>query len=157
MSRSLRWTEAQRQAHAALYGRDRPVESPPVLTSPLAGGILLTLPFPPSVNDLYRVNSDGQKYLTDEQRDYRRNVVGIVHIATHGAPPLYAGRLYVWMRFHFANRRRTDISNRIKAIEDALTHAKIYKDDSQIDKLAIERVVDPDGQEYASVEIREIA
>jgi crossover junction endodeoxyribonuclease RusA len=157
MTRAIRWTEAQRQAYDAMYGRNRPVESPPVLSADLAGGMLLTVPMPPSVNSLYGTTADGQKFLTDEQRDYRRNVIGIVHIACKGMPPLYTNRLHLWMRLHFSNRRRTDIDSRIKAAFDALQHAKVYKDDSQIDKLTVERVIDPDGQEYASVEIREVA
>lgn len=160
-----RMTQAQWATHQRMYGRQS--ETPePVLTCPLAGGILFTLPMPPRVNALYQqptaemvangVNPKS-KWLTDEQRDFRRDVAGIVHIACKGAPPLYPGRLHVWLRLHFSNKRHTDIDGRIKATLDSLEHAKVYKDDSQIDKLTVERVVDPDGQEYCSVEIREVA
>jgi hypothetical protein len=156
MTRAIRWTEAQRQAYDAMYGRNRPVESPPVLSADLAGGMLLTVPMPPSVNSLYGTTADGQKFLTDEQRDYRRNVIGIVHIACKGAAAVHESATSVdasALQQSAAHGHR--FAN--QAAFDAAQHAKVYKDDSQIDKLTVERVIDPDGQEYASVEIREVA
>lgn len=152
MSRVM--THAQWEAHQRLFGRDRephPAQQPIPL-----GVVLLTVPLPPSVNQLYGVGENGQKFLLPEQKIFRNDVIGTAHIAMRGAEPL-TGRLEVWMRLHFSNRRRSDISNRIKALEDAMTHARVYKDDSQIDALHIERVVDPNGQEFCTVEIRERA
>jgi Holliday junction resolvase RusA-like endonuclease len=53
-------------------------------------------------------------------------------------PPL-EGRICLRAAFYQANNIRQDISNRIKALEDALMYAGAYHDDSQIDKLIIER------------------
>lgn len=153
-----RLTEAQYDAYRRRGRGLTPAESS---SGPIpdrsSASVTLTLPLPPSVNDLYDVNpSTGQKFLVPEQKAYRAEVIGIARITLRDAPPLL-GRLDVWMRVHLANRRRTDISNRIKAIEDALTHARVYKDDSQIDRWVIERVIDPDQPEFVTIEIRELA
>lgn len=118
--------------------------------------ITLVVPMPPSVNDLYGVNHQtGAKFLQPDQRSFRRNVVGIGRLRLRGLPPL-AGRLELMATFYFADRRRADISNRVKALEDALKHASVYLDDSQIDREVIERVVRP-GAEECAVTVREIA
>jgi crossover junction endodeoxyribonuclease RusA len=149
-----RWlTEEQADAHQRFYSRSRVQEVPAQPPS----GLNITLPMPPTVNRLYGIAPGGQKYLQEPQRAFREDVIGIVNIALRGNVEPFTQRLQLWMRLHFANKRRTDIDSRIKACLDALTHAKVYKDDSQIDKLTVERVVDPDGQEYCSVEIREMA
>lgn len=149
-------TEAMRQAHQALYAHNKPKDAKPAQTPIALGVVTLTVPLPPSVNQLYGVGENGQKFLLPDQKVFRNDVIGIARIAMRDAEP-FAGRLEVWMRLHFGNRRRVDISNRVKAIEDALTHALVYKDDSQIDKLTVERVVDPGGQEFCTIEIRERA
>lgn len=148
-------TTAQVAAHQAMYGRDRD-RTAPAPTNPPAG-LHITVPMPPSVNALYGVDSKGQKFLLPEQVAFRKEVEGLVHIATRGNIAPMAGRIHLWLRLHFANRRRTDISNRIKALEDSFTHAGVYKDDSQIDKLDVERVVDPGGPEFCTAEVREMA
>lgn len=150
-----RWlTAAQVDAHAKFYSRSR---TPDQVPANPPSGLHIKLPMPPSVNELYGTAPNGQKFLTEAQREYRDNVIGVVHIALRGKVEPFLGRLQVWMRLHFANKRRTDIDGRLKAALDALTHAKAYKDDSQIDKLTVERVIDPNGNEFCTVEIREIA
>lgn len=147
-------TEAAWEAHQRMFKRDaqKPAESADLML----GVVSLTVPMPPSVNQLYGVGDNGQKFLLPDQKAFRNDVIGIARIAMRNAGAL-TGRLEVWIRLHFANRRRTDIDGRIKAALDALTHALVYKDDSQIDKLSVERVVDPGGQEFCTVEIRERA
>jgi crossover junction endodeoxyribonuclease RusA len=81
-------------------------------------------------------------------------VILLVRVA--GKPPALAGRLEMRVTFYFADRRRADVSNRLKALEDALTHAGAYLDDSQIDVIHAERVVRR-GQEECAVVLKEIA
>lgn len=115
------------------------------------------LPMPPSVNDLYRVDLEtGMRYLVDEQRKFRRDVIYLVRGSMRGADAL-CGRLDMRIMLFFCDHRRSDISNRVKALEDALTHAHAYRDDSQIDKQFVERVIRPTSKrEECSVVIQEI-
>ena len=50
-----------------------------------------------------------------------------------------AGRLAVTITVNPPDKRKRDIDNLAKAPLDALTHAGLWLDDSQIDKLSIER------------------
>lgn len=159
-------SEAIWQAHRALYGRDQRPPAPTPAQAPLPVGrvVAFTIPLPPSVNALYQSptpemvasgTNPKAKWLTDEQRGFRNDVVGIARLVLRDDPPML-GRLQVWITLHFANRRRTDIDGRIKAALDALTHAHAYGDDGQIDKLTVERIVDPTIPEHCKIEIREI-
>lgn len=92
--------------------------------------ITLTLPWPPSVNKLYAV-VNGRKVLSAKGRDYTAEVVRSVARQT----PLTFGRTriaYTATAFPPDNRRR-DLSNLVKVVEDALTKAGIWDDDSQVD------------------------
>ena len=121
--------------------------------------LAFVLPMPPSVNALYGAAANGAKFLLPEQRQFRSAVIGIVRGAMRGdqeRAEQLAGRLEMRITLYFANRRRTDTSNRIKALEDALTHAGAYHDDSQIDRHIVERVIRA-GVEECAVMLREIA
>lgn len=148
----------------------RDADSPSVLapasgTLPQQGAIFglrrlqFILPMPPSVNALYGVAKTGQKYLLPEQRQFRSRVIGIVKgqmvRAEQRAQPL-TGRLFMGVTWYFADRRRTDISNRWKALEDALTHAGAYVDDSQIDSQHGDRAIVPGRAEQCVVMLQEI-
>lgn len=117
-----------------------------------------TLPIPPSNNELYGHNpKTGQKYLLDEQRRFRSVVIGMVRFEMKRAPPLL-GRIEASVRFYFANRRRIDIRNLVKALDDALVHAKAMRDDSQIDAAHEYRHLIADGSdERTEVTLQEIA
>ena len=121
--------------------------------------LAFVLPMPPSVNALYGQAANGAKFLLPEQRQFRSAVIGIVRGVMRGDDRIehpLSGRLEVRSTYYFANRRRTDISNREKALLDALERAGAYHDDSQIDRHLIERVICP-GDEQCAVTIREIA
>lgn len=92
-----------------------------------------TLPLPPSNNSLYRVDpKTGHTFLLEHQREYRRRVIGLVRFGKE-PPPMLTGRLEAHAHFYLADRRRLDIRNLVKALDDALVHAKAMRDDSQID------------------------
>lgn len=48
-------------------------------------------------------------------------------------------RLGVSVVLHFSDKRRRDLDNVLKGFLDAMTHAGVWEDDSQIDKLHIVR------------------
>jgi len=101
--------------------------------------IYLTLPWPPSANRYYRAVK-GRSILSKEARDYRAAVVALV-----GQPIPFEGRLSVTVRAFPPDQRKRDLDNMLKQTLDALQHAGIYIDDSQIDSLRIERMHRVDG------------
>lgn len=96
----------------------------------------LTLPWPPTVNTYYR-NVKGRTLISEAGRAYRRAVADQVFI--QGGARCLSGRLHVSIVAHVPDRRRRDIDNTLKATLDSLTHAGVWLDDEQIDKLTIER------------------
>jgi crossover junction endodeoxyribonuclease RusA len=148
-------TEEQFSAHQVrLRG---PTLAPPQAGLELGGlrKLEFILPFPPSVNDLYGISKEGRKYLVDEQRRFRTVVCTKVRREMRGEAPL-TGWLRMTVILWPPDRRLRDGSNCIKAIEDALQHAKAFVNDYQIDHHEILRVrSDLRGQ--CSVTLEEIA
>lgn len=115
--------------------------------------IELTLPLPPSMNSYWRSATTKPKqfgsrmrlaqkpmspitvYISDKGQKFRTEVIAAVLQAR--ANKKLTGRLQVDLVIHPADRRVQDIDNRIKATLDALTHAGVYADDSQIDRLIV--------------------
>ena len=101
---------------------------------------LLTLEFdglPPTVNHMYQ-NARGRRFRTEECREYQQRIVEELTSHWHGAP--FEGSLALIISFTTKDRRRWDIDNRLKALQDCLEMAGIIKDDSQIDFISVERV-----------------
>ena len=97
--------------------------------------IEIELPFPPSVNHYYR-RVGPRTLLSREGRRYREEVAAIV--AGLVLRPL-AGPIEAEVLVFPPDRRRRDLDNLQKAIFDSLQHAGVYKDDSQIAKITMER------------------
>ena len=93
------------------------------------------LPYPPSVNHYYR-RVGPRTLISREGRRFRKDVAAI--LAAIGFRPI-TGDLEVRVIVHPPDRRRRDVDNVQKALLDALEHAGVYRDDSQIVKLAIEK------------------
>ena len=99
--------------------------------------IVLTLPFPPSTNTIWR-NVNGRTLLSRRGREFRREV-GLHVGMQHKGEPL-EGRLSVLVLLTPPDRRKRDIDNYGgKAVLDALTHAGVWLDDEQVDELIIQR------------------
>lgn len=145
----------QRPAAVTPRGAGNAAGAPPLAPSAAAGHLSIVLPLPPSVNVLYGTNhGTGQKFLTSEQRAFRARAAQLLR--EMGAVAL-AGRLEMRVTLYFANRRRADIDNRLKAVFDACKHGGAYLDDSQIDVLFVERIVRRGGEEECAVVVREMA
>jgi crossover junction endodeoxyribonuclease RusA len=99
--------------------------------------IELTLPWPPSVNQMYRVFGN-RAIISERGREYRRNALKDIMMQRVGKMSQHE-RLSVFIHAMPPDRRRRDIDNLAKAVLDVLVHAGIMLDDSQIDRLGIER------------------
>jgi len=113
----------------------------------------LTLPFPPSVNTYY-ATVNGRRVLSSKGREYKKTVAFMV-----GKTEKLKGRLGIGVELFMPDKRRRDIDNVQKALFDALQHAGVYEDDSQIDFIAVRRAgVEKGGRcEVEIVEINELS
>lgn len=93
------------------------------------------LPYPPSVNHYWR-RVGLRTLISRGGRRYRRDVVAL--LAAGRAAPL-SGRLELVAHVFPPDGRRRDLDNLQKALCDALQHAGVYADDSQIDRLDVHR------------------
>jgi len=94
----------------------------------------ITLPWPPSVNRYWR-SFKGRVLISADGRAYREVAVAIaVGKARFGSSKVRV-RIEAWL----PDNRRRDVDNLLKAPLDALCHAGIYDDDSQIVELSIRR------------------
>lgn len=103
--------------------------------------IELRLPFPPSVNAMWRTPRSGplagRTMLSEDGRRYRRAVADAVRLARAGSQ--LRQRLAVTIEARMPDRRKRDLDNLPKAVLDGLTHAGVWLDDGQIDDLRVWR------------------
>lgn len=108
---------------------------------PKADSWTVTLPWPPSTNRIWRnvaVSGKPRTLLSQEGRVYRKAAADaclVAKLAGKQIPDRLALRLLV----QAPDRRDRDLDNTVKAVQDALTHAGVWLDDSQIDRLLVER------------------
>lgn len=101
----------------------------------------ITLPWPPSTNRYWR-SVGGRVLISRDGRQYRADVARIAAAGrTRGLVPRLplADRLAVTIVAAPPDRRRRDLDNLLKSLLDALTHACIWFDDSQVDDLRVVR------------------
>lgn len=98
--------------------------------------ITLTLPLPPTINHYYGQRPRGGRYIKPAGVIFRLAVAEVVARAAHR--PI-TGRVSLFVAIHPADRRKQDIDNRAKALQDALTNSGIWLDDEQIDELHLIR------------------
>lgn len=94
----------------------------------------IELPWPPSLNG-HKAVVRGRLILSKKGRDY-------INACKYAVNSLYgkkiADDLQVSMLLYPPDKRLRDIDNYIKAVFDAMTHAQVWADDSQVKKLVIE-------------------
>ena len=105
--------------------------------------ICVTLPWPPSNNRMFRTPTTGRlagrTMLSEAGRKYRAAVATSLILAKAPRAEYHGRRLAVSIFAQPPDRRKRDLDNLPKAILDALVHADIIRDDSDIDRLLIER------------------
>ena len=97
--------------------------------------IKLSLPYPPTVNH-YWGQLGSKKFLGKKGKEFRQEVFIAVYNARQGA---LNGRLHMEVYLYPPDKRKRDVDNVLKPLLDALEHAGVYENDSQIDKLCITR------------------
>lgn len=96
---------------------------------------MITLPFPPSVNSIWR-SFRGRNILSKKGRLYFEEATAAVQQQVQDT---IADPLQVRIILVPPDRRRRDIDNSAKVVLDALTKGGAIADDSLIDRLIIER------------------
>lgn len=92
---------------------------------------------PPTVNHMYRTGNRN-RFKTLEVREYQQYVVNRLRNEWQGRKAM-DGRIEIRLVFTTNNKRRWDIDNRVKALQDCLSMAGVIRDDSQVDALHVER------------------
>lgn len=109
--------------------------------APPPTSLRIELPWPPSVNQYWRhVSARGRRrtLVSENGRRYRQRAAAAV--AAQGMVHLgLTGRLAVHVLAQPPDRRLRDLDNLPKGVLDALTHAGLWADDSQVDDLRIVR------------------
>ena len=121
-------------------------------TSP-APVVALTLPYPPSVNHAWR-RVGNKTVLSLDARLYRKAVafeMWKLRLPGQRLDPKkitlpLKNRLALSLAYIPPNHLRRDLDNGLKAVLDALTHAGLWRDDSQVDELHAFRAT-PDPKE----------
>ena len=93
---------------------------------------------PPTVNHMH-ITARGRRFRSQECKDYQDYVISkIIQSRARGEP--FSGRVALRLIFIAPNKRRWDIDNRVKSIQDCLAMSGVIKDDSQIDCLTVARI-----------------
>lgn len=97
--------------------------------------IAMTLPLPPSVNCYYG-SCGNRRFIRKPGLVFRQKVAEIVSELNLKK---LEGRVSLFVAVYPASKKVHDLDNRAKSLQDALTHAGVWLDDSQIDDLHLVR------------------
>lgn len=104
--------------------------------------INIKLPWPPTINSYWRHTTKGH-YISQKGKDYRN----LVYQTCAQSSGIFdkSQRLEMEILAYPPDKRKRDLDNILKSLLDALMHAGIYPDDSQIDRLMVTRCEPLDG------------
>ena len=102
----------------------------------------LKLPFPPSVNSYWRAPNKGplkgRHLISAAGRKYQSEACAAIIEQLRRLPKPSSEPASVEVILYPPDVRRRDIDNYNKALFDALTHAGVWEDDSQVKRLLVE-------------------
>lgn len=105
-------------------------------------GMKLVLPFPPSVNTYWRAPNKGplagRHMVSDDGRKYQSAACAAIIEQLRRLPKPSAELAAVEITLYPPDARRRDLDNYNKALFDALTHAGVWEDDSQVKRMLVE-------------------
>ena len=99
--------------------------------------INVNLPWPPSVNSLYRINRRSRIFKSKKAVDYTATVGWT--LKREGFEGFGTSRVEIDILACPPDRRRRDLDNIQKALLDSLQEAGLFQDDCQVDKITITR------------------
>jgi len=112
----------------------------------------ITLPYPPTVNSTWKRNRNGSLRVDARTLQFRIDVMAEA-LSRFGQDRKTKGRLAVRIDLMMPDKRRRDLDNICKGLLDAMQHAGLYDDDSQIDYLAVKRLgIESPGRAYVCIE-----
>ena len=100
--------------------------------------VAFDLPWPPALNHYYRsvtIKGQARVLISMEGREYRHRLAMVVVLRGRAKP--LTGSLRLDLMLHPPDKRRRDIDGPLKALLDALTHAGVWEDDSQVRDLHV--------------------
>ncbi len=125
--------------------------------------VTLELPFPPSTNHIWRrasgKNRSKKMMLSEGALRYRAFVALVIRHEVLIGDRICASSLPLTERIaleivlHPVDKKKRDLDNFVKSVQDALTHAGVWKDDSQIDDLRVIRGNPNPGYPHLKVRI----
>ncbi|WP_313668773.1 RusA family crossover junction endodeoxyribonuclease [Atlantibacter sp.] len=102
----------------------------------------LTLPFPPSVNTYWRAPNKGplkgRHLISAAGRKYQSEACVAIVEQLRRLPKPSTTPAAVTITLFPPDQRRRDLDNYNKALFDALTHAGVWEDDSQVKRMLVE-------------------
>ncbi|BFJ68515.1 MULTISPECIES: RusA family crossover junction endodeoxyribonuclease [Salmonella] len=102
----------------------------------------LTLPFPPSVNTYWRAPNKGslkgRHMVSASGRKYQSEACAAVIEQLRRLPKPSTAPAAVEIILYPPDKRIRDLDNYNKALFDALTHAGVWEDDSQVKRMLLE-------------------
>ena len=109
----------------------------------------LHLPWPPSNNTYYR-HVGHRTLLSRKAHAYRKTVLGMLK---DRVLPEFTGEIELYAEFYPPDKRKRDLDNLLKGLQDTLQHAGLFRDDSQIVHLDIVKKEPhrPDGRAYVRI------
>lgn len=104
-------------------------------------GTKLTLPWPPSINHYWRSRWTGKfisHYISAEGKKFRHEV-----FRSLSDWDMMLGPLSLRVIAYPPDRRARDVDNLLKAPLDAMQHAGVFEDDSQVEELYLRKMREP--------------
>jgi len=93
------------------------------------------LPYPPTINHYYGQRGN-HRFITKKGKDFR---LAVQEVVAEQSIKTMTKRISIGICLYPPDKRRRDIDNPQKSLFDALTHAGVWEDDSQVDLLEVRR------------------
>ena len=105
--------------------------------------IKITIPYPPSVNRIWRTNGKGTTYSSPAYKAWQKEAQWAIIGQTRGRKII--GPYHLTINAVRPDKRRRDIGNLEKALSDALVNSGFIEDDCNCEQILARWVIDPDA------------